>query len=345
MISLSPDSTHGAPRRSLFGRVAGAAALGLAGLLPTLSGAQAAAPEADGPLWPGRLKGRHRQVVDAYDVNNGSPLAFAYTFLTPNGSPGAATAVVVLRHGAFPIALNNAMWTKYKVGETLKIIDPETKAPALKNPFLHPKPGVLTVDDMAIDQLLEKGTIFGACRGVAGPEQKAGEQRRRERRRRGKGMGRERSAGDHDPPVGNMGCEPRARSRLHILRGWRLISCSACSSQFRGAWSTVPVLLMRAWRNTMLALGAAEKQIVPDAATKAAHTSSPRCCVIPAKRGLKSPQDLVRGWVSDFAKRMLGSASTPLLKQAPQCVDGGRRRLFAGWCSWCRRGAIWCPGA
>jgi hypothetical protein len=163
MISLSPDSTHGAPRRSLFGRVAGAAAVGLAVLLPTLSGAQAAAPEADGPLWPGRLKGRHRQVVDAYDVNNGSPLAFAYTFLTPNASPGAATAVVVLRHGAFPIALNNAMWTKYKVGETLKIIDPETKAPAVKNPFLHPKPGVLTVDGMAIDQLLEKGTIFGAC--------------------------------------------------------------------------------------------------------------------------------------------------------------------------------------
>lgn len=163
MINLGLDTTHGAPRRSLFGRLAGVAALGLGGLLPTPSGAQAAAPGPDGPLWPGELKGRHRQVVDAYDVNDGHPLAFAYTFLAPNAAPGAATAVVVLRHGALPIALNNGMWAKYKVGESLKIIDPETKAPAVKNPFLHPKPGVLPVDDMAIDRLLEKGTVFGAC--------------------------------------------------------------------------------------------------------------------------------------------------------------------------------------
>ena len=68
-----------------------------------------------------------------------------------------------LRHGAFPIALGHAMWAKYKIGETFKIIDPETKAPALKNPFLQPKPGVLLVDDIAIDKLLANGTVIGAC--------------------------------------------------------------------------------------------------------------------------------------------------------------------------------------
>ena len=108
----------------------------------------------------GALQGRHRQVVDAYEVNAGNPLAFAYTFLIPNKS---ATAVVVLRHGAFPIALSHAMWEKYKIGESLKIIDPETKAPATKNPFLRPKPGVLWVDDIALDRLLERGVVFGAC--------------------------------------------------------------------------------------------------------------------------------------------------------------------------------------
>src|SRR5262249_37659618 len=114
----------------------------------------------DAPNWPGTLPGRHRQVVDAYEVNSGFPLAFAYTFLLPNES---ATAVVILRHGAFPIALNNAMWEKYKIGESLKIIDPETKAPATKNPFLHPRAGVLPVDDMALDRLLARGVVFGAC--------------------------------------------------------------------------------------------------------------------------------------------------------------------------------------
>ena len=44
---------------------------------------------------------------------------------------------------ALLIALNSAMWEKYKIGESFKIVDPETKAPAVKNPFLHPKPGVL----------------------------------------------------------------------------------------------------------------------------------------------------------------------------------------------------------
>ena len=73
--------------------------------------------------------------MDAYEVNSEFPLAFAYTFLAPNES---ATAVIILRHGAFPIALGDAMWAKYTIGETFKIIDSETKAPAVKNPFFHP---------------------------------------------------------------------------------------------------------------------------------------------------------------------------------------------------------------
>ena len=93
-------------------------------------------------------------------MNDGFPLAFAWSFLVPNKS---ATAVVVLRHGAFPIALDHAMWEKYKIGETFKITDPETKAPAVKNPFLRPKAGVLMVDDWAVDRLLARGVVFGAC--------------------------------------------------------------------------------------------------------------------------------------------------------------------------------------
>jgi hypothetical protein len=135
-------------------------AFGLAGLASKPLYAQTQAADVDGPNWPGTLQGRHRQVVDAYEVNAGFPLAFAYTFLVPNKS---ATAVVVLRHSAFPIALDNAMWKKYKIGESLKIIDPETKAPAVKNPFLRPKAGVLLVDDMALDRLLDRGVVFGAC--------------------------------------------------------------------------------------------------------------------------------------------------------------------------------------
>jgi hypothetical protein len=158
MTDLNRGINDIAPRRGFF-RFGGAMALGLAGLASKPLYAQTQAAD-DGPNWPGALQGHHRQVVDAYEANAGFPLAFAYTFLVPNTS---ATAVVVLRHGAFPIALGNAMWEKYKIGESLKIVDPETKAPAIKNPFLRPKPGVLLADDFAIDRLLERGVVFGAC--------------------------------------------------------------------------------------------------------------------------------------------------------------------------------------
>jgi hypothetical protein len=165
MSNTDPIGT--APRRGFFGRLAGTTALGIAGLLPSRSGAQAApdraTPGQDGPNWPGKVRGRHRQMVDAYDVNNGSPLEFGHNFLASYGSPGAATLVVILRAGALPIALNSDIWAKYRIGEAFHIIDPETKGPAVKNPFLHPKPGVLRSDEASVDRLLAVGTIMGAC--------------------------------------------------------------------------------------------------------------------------------------------------------------------------------------
>jgi hypothetical protein len=151
-----------APRRSLFGRLVSVAVVGFSGLAAMPSRASAA-PVADGPAWPGKLKGRHRQVVDGTWINDGAALEYAHNFLATNPSPGAALVVVILRGGALPIALNNTIWEKYKIGEAFKITDPETKAPAVKNPFLHPKPGVLRSDEAAVDRLLAAGAVFGAC--------------------------------------------------------------------------------------------------------------------------------------------------------------------------------------
>jgi intracellular sulfur oxidation DsrE/DsrF family protein len=145
-------------RRGFFTRIAGVVALGAAGFVSTESRAEVEAE--DGPDWPGKLTGRHKQVVDAYAINEGSPLAFVLNFLEPNKS---ATGVIILRHEAFPLALNHAMWEKYKIGEAEKINDPETKAAAVKNPYFEPKPGVLRNDKTAIDKLLARGTVFGAC--------------------------------------------------------------------------------------------------------------------------------------------------------------------------------------
>jgi len=149
------------PRRSFFGRIAAMSALGLFGFASPATRAQA--DPSDGPDWPGPLKGRHRQVFDIYEINDGFPLGFANNFLSPNES---ATAVLIFRHRGLVYGVGSAMWAKYKIGESLKIIDPETKAPAVKNPWFEPKPGALRNADMAIDRLIAKGTVIGCC-GVA----------------------------------------------------------------------------------------------------------------------------------------------------------------------------------
>lgn len=153
-----------APRRSFFSHLGGAMVLGVAALVPKSLQAQATAEQSDGSSWPGVLKGRHRQLVDAYEVNGGFPLGFVHNFLQPNEAANeSATGVIILRHSAFPLALDHAMWEKYKIGESFKINDPETKAPAKKNPYLNPKPGVLNNEETAINRLLARGVIFGAC--------------------------------------------------------------------------------------------------------------------------------------------------------------------------------------
>ena len=158
MRDLDQHAMNVTARRGFFGRIAAMSALGLFGLATTTVRAQTG--PAEGPDWPGTLKGRHKQLFDVYDINEGFPLGFANNFLTPNES---ATAVLIFRHKGLPYALNSAMWEKYKVGETFKISDPETKAPAVKNPYFEPKPGVLNNADMALDRLIAKGTVIGAC--------------------------------------------------------------------------------------------------------------------------------------------------------------------------------------
>jgi len=157
-------------RRAFLGQlaVAGVAgfALGNGGLegVPTLNAATLVSPPADPEHWLDKLNAKNKQLVDGYEPNDVWPLGFTHTFLattTPTG--GTNGAVLVLRHMAMPIALDHSVWTKYKIGESLNIMDPKTKKPATKNPYLKPAPGTLLVDDMSIDRLVARGVFVGAC--------------------------------------------------------------------------------------------------------------------------------------------------------------------------------------
>jgi intracellular sulfur oxidation DsrE/DsrF family protein len=165
MFSLK-DTIH---RRGFLGSLAATTAVGVAALSsPMELLAQKGKPDAstnkEFDAWLKKIKGKHRQVFDATAENEGMPFAWPRVFLMTNDPPASdVTAVVILRHDAIPLALDHPLWEKYKLGEFFKITDKATKAPAVRNPYYHPKPGELMLDSFAIDELQKDGVLFGAC--------------------------------------------------------------------------------------------------------------------------------------------------------------------------------------
>lgn len=165
MLSVPSSPT---PRRGFLGRVAvAAAALGLGGSVPAALGAEPSARRSAGTdpqldAWFGKIKGKHRQVFDAPEANGGVvgiwPRVYMLTMdATYPNEPG--TAVVILRHAAIPLAMQDSLWAKYKFGEMFNIKAGD--APATSNPYATitglPIPG------LGISELLKSGVLIGVC--------------------------------------------------------------------------------------------------------------------------------------------------------------------------------------
>jgi len=157
-------------RRLFLGRVAaGAAAVVATGIPIAPIVAERATRRPNAPwsdAWLDKLTGKHRQFFDCVTPNEGFGLAYAMNFLNLNNEVYHLTdhdlsAVVGLRHHAMPLALNDALWAKYKVGEFLNVTDPTTKAPAVRNIFNH-EDG-LHFPESAINKLSARGVTFTVC--------------------------------------------------------------------------------------------------------------------------------------------------------------------------------------
>jgi intracellular sulfur oxidation DsrE/DsrF family protein len=155
-------------RRDFLGMAATAAAAGLGAMVP-ITGAVAAAdaPGTDFTRWLDTIPGTHKQLYDMPEVNGGMGLVWSWAFFMTGapayGVPESDLAVVmVLRHNALPLAFNDSAWAKYKLGEVFKIEDPDTKAPAVRNPF-YLKPGGIPVPDAALQKLIARGVKVAAC--------------------------------------------------------------------------------------------------------------------------------------------------------------------------------------
>ncbi len=164
------DTIH---RRHFLGTLLASASVGVAGLTLPLQFGFAKDPASPSPdnsdfeQWLGKISGKHRQVFDAPGSNSGLPLAWARVFLMTNQAAGAdekdVTAVVVLRHEAIALGLDNQVWQKYNFSKVFKVTDLVTKAVLTRNPFWEPKEGALPIPGMSIDQLQKSGVLFGMC--------------------------------------------------------------------------------------------------------------------------------------------------------------------------------------
>lgn len=153
-------------RRGFLGRIAAAAAVaGLSGVLPSRLAAENAPREGsfDAALdaWFGKIQGKHRMIFDAPQVNSGFVAIWPRVYLNSMAAtwPGPATAVVILRHEALPLAMGDALWAKYSLGEMFGVKDGD--APAKRNPYATitglPIPG------LGIAELIKSGVLVGAC--------------------------------------------------------------------------------------------------------------------------------------------------------------------------------------
>jgi hypothetical protein len=152
-----------------FLAIAAAATAGVGIATPVVGAAAAGAAGAgtDFTRWLDTIPGKYRQVYDMPELNNGMGLAWSWVFLL-TGAQGYGVpesdlgVVVILRHDALPLAFNDAAWAKYNLGEVFKIDDPETKAPAVRNPY-YLKPGALPIPDAGLKPLIERGVKVAAC--------------------------------------------------------------------------------------------------------------------------------------------------------------------------------------
>ena len=130
--------------------------------------AVAAGGATDFEKWLDSIGGKHRQLYDITEPKGGMGLAWSHVFLL-TGAEGYGvpesdlSVVVVLRHTAAALALNDEVWSKYKLGELLKIDDQTAKSPAVRNPFANAKPGDLPLPEAAIDKLMVRGVKFAVC--------------------------------------------------------------------------------------------------------------------------------------------------------------------------------------
>jgi intracellular sulfur oxidation DsrE/DsrF family protein len=173
---MGNSASHVLDRRGFLG---GVAALGVGAALPATDAMGRAffappAPASPGPAsdeWLDKLKGKHRQLLDAPDPDGGTLLRHARNYLdTWRDAYGVdereVSVIVTLYARTTPLGLQDGMWEKYRLGSALSITDSTTNAPLVRNWFAHPRAGDPMGDgtpESSMEALQGRGVLFALC--------------------------------------------------------------------------------------------------------------------------------------------------------------------------------------
>jgi len=81
-----------------------------------------------------------------------------------NGPDSQTRVVIVARQNGVPLALTDALWDRYAIGEDRKITDPATKAPARRNTFLRAEPNAPSYEvESKVEPLVARGAVVLVC--------------------------------------------------------------------------------------------------------------------------------------------------------------------------------------
>jgi hypothetical protein len=173
-------------RRGFLGRVLAVAAAATA--LPLVESQSASAQQGGPDSWITRVKGTHRTLFDFPQHKNGVPLLHILNYLNtyqavykaPAGQAGAVgTFYGIGPQSSIPLAFNDAIWSKYGIGEYLGLKDSAGK-PYTRNIFLRPTANELhllmqamgtpniqffagALPAIGIESLQKMGTTFLIC--------------------------------------------------------------------------------------------------------------------------------------------------------------------------------------
>jgi hypothetical protein len=120
--------------------------------------------------WVDKLKGKHRAVFDCTEPESGYGVwrtsTWARQYMDVIKAPATdVSPVIVLRHNAIVLAMQQSFWDKYGIGKSKNVLHPLTQQPTDKNPaLLDESDGIPAPFNTAgLRKQLDRGVVALAC--------------------------------------------------------------------------------------------------------------------------------------------------------------------------------------